>query len=144
MDPTLTPVEFASYKRFKQMRVSVPVAELQSGTGSVEVVEWLSSRRKVTVSSDTGGTLVLRSFWFPGWVAQMDGERVPIRPSTELALQTIEVPAGRHTVELSFEQTPVRRASTWIGLVALIATPALGVILGRAGLEPTAAATRET
>jgi len=66
----------------------------------------------------------------------MNGEIVPIRPSTELALQTIEVPGGRHTVDLSFEPTPVRRASFWIGLVALMATPGLGVILGRAGLRP--------
>ncbi len=138
MEPAFTPIEFASYRRFKQMRIAVPMAEFQSGEGTVEVVEWLSSRRRLTVNSDAGGTVVLRSFWFPGWAARLDGESVPIRPSADLALHTVEVPGGPHTLELAFESTFIRRASSWIGLAALLATPGLAVVLQRTSAPPPA------
>jgi hypothetical protein len=77
------------------------------------------------------------SFWFPGWTAALDGRTIPIEPSPELGLQRVSVPGGAHTLTMSFEATTVRRAASWVGLLFLAATPALGMMLRtRPGAAP--------
>ena len=48
------------------------------------------------------------TFAFPGWTVKLDGQPVPIVPSDPNGLITFEVPAGRHTITVSFEDTPIR------------------------------------
>jgi hypothetical protein len=49
----------------------------------------------------------LKTYYYPGWVARLDGEPVPLS-SDELGAQLISVPPGRHTVETRFVSTPPR------------------------------------
>lgn len=51
-----------------------------------------------------GGRLIISQAWFPGWSAQVDRQAADVE-SFEQALQAVEVPAGAHTVVLTFEPT---------------------------------------
>jgi hypothetical protein len=73
--------------------------------------------------------------WWPGWRAWVDGAPAPARPMTGSGRLAVEVPDGRHTVELRLGPTPLRAAA---GLVSL-ATALIGLgagIIGRGGRPP--------
>ncbi|MFN8532284.1 MAG: 6-pyruvoyl-tetrahydropterin synthase-related protein [Dehalococcoidia bacterium] len=74
--------------------------------------------------------LRLHVFFFPGWTARIDGQSVPIRPTTKLGLLTVDVPAGTHQVDLSFGPTALRLASLLVSLVGLSVVGLLVVGVG--------------
>jgi hypothetical protein len=77
----------------------------------------------VTVDSGSAALLVVRNVWDPGWHATVDGRPVPILV-TDYLLQGIAVPAGRHTVELRYDDP-------WVGyglLGSALALAALGAL----------------
>jgi uncharacterized membrane protein YfhO len=47
------------------------------------------------------GLLVLSDTFYPGWKAYVDGKKATIYP-TDLALRSVFLPAGEHTVEFVF------------------------------------------
>jgi uncharacterized membrane protein YfhO len=65
-------------------------------------VAWHSTRIEITVDSELGGVLALNETWYPGWIAEIDGKRVPILRA-DVLFRGLEVPAGRHRVEFRFE-----------------------------------------
>jgi len=81
----------------------------------------LSSRMRVNSAKDF--PLHLHAFYFPGWKAYLDGREAPVYPSGELAILTVDVPAGEHEVLVRFEDTAPRL----IGNVVSVLT-ALGLI----------------
>ena len=72
---------------------------------------------------DTPAPLALRLHQFaqPGWQARLDGRTVPVYPSGELGLVTVDVPAGSHSLALRFGATPARVAG------GLLATLSVGI-----------------
>lgn len=83
----------------------------------------LSQHVQVNLPHDA--LLTFNLFYFPGWLARVDGEPVPLRVSSPGGLVQVPVPAGRHTVALRFGTTPVRVAGSAISIVALVAVAAL-------------------
>jgi hypothetical protein len=61
----------------------------------------------VTVDSGSPSLLLVRNVWDPGWRATIDGRPAPVLVADYL-LQGIAVPAGRHTVELRYDDP-------WVG-----------------------------
>jgi hypothetical protein len=59
----------------------------------------------VNVESD-GGVLVLSDQYYPGWVAQVDGERVPIARAYT-SFRAVCVPPGEHTVTFRYRPRSV-------------------------------------
>jgi hypothetical protein len=59
------------------------------------------------------------TFVFPGWHAYLDGREVSIAPQDQSGLMLIDVPAGSHTLELSWQLTPPQLIGTIISLLAL-------------------------
>jgi hypothetical protein len=60
----------------------------------------LSSVR-FTVNAPAAGYVVVNETWFPGWRATVDDRPAPILRGNVI-MQAVEVPAGRHVVELRF------------------------------------------
>lgn len=58
----------------------------------------------VDVDSDAGGWLVDNDLDFPGWTAEIDGERAHINRAN-MMFRCVCVPPGRHKVELTFHPT---------------------------------------
>ncbi len=99
---------------------------LEGATLDATLVERRPTRQTWQVGGEGGGIAFPLLYW-PGWEAQVDGERVdvwPIEGSGSLALQ---VPPGEHTVVLRLGRTPVRTIAESVSLVASLA---LAVVVG--------------
>jgi len=68
------------------------------------------------------------AFYYPGWRVWVDGRAVPVTPTEPEGLISFEVPAGRHTIDVRFGETPLRLAAEAISLLSLIGLLVLMVI----------------
>jgi hypothetical protein len=84
------------------------------------------------VDSPAAWRLRLHQFQQPGWQATIDGQEVPTYPTGEMALVTVDIPAGSHQVIVRFGGTAARRAGAivsglavllWVGLAWWRARP---------------------
>ncbi len=81
---------------------------------------------RLTLETPVAFTARWHAFYFPGWRVRVDGQPVPIAPETVTGLLTFPVPAGRHTLDVRFGETPLRRAADLVSLGAgllIILTP---------------------
>ena len=67
------------------------------------------------------------TFYYPGWTAYLDGKKVDITIEPGSGLMTLPVPAGSHTLELRFRDTPVRAASIALSGLTVAAMAGLGL-----------------
>lgn len=83
------------------------------GAGGSGQVTWELNdpdHRRLQVTTSGPALLVVSENWFPGWVAEVDGEPAEVRRAN-LTLQAVEIPsAGDHTVTLRFTAPTVRSA----------------------------------
>jgi hypothetical protein len=88
-------------------------------TGEARVTGLTDSRVVVDVMSPQGGYLVLSEIYYPGWRARID--RDPPQPvhRTDLALQGVTVPAGRHVVTFEFS-SDTRHAGLALGGLGVV------------------------
>ena len=77
--------------------------------------------RRLRVTTTGPALLVVSENWFPGWVAEVDGEPAEVRRAN-LTLQAVEIPsAGTHTVTLRFT-APTVRSALRLSIVASVIT----------------------
>ena len=72
--------------------------------------------------------LIFYVFYFPGWMAELDGRSIAVGPD-EAGLIKVNVPSGQHTLSIYFGETPVRLASD-------LASIGAAVLIGLALLAP--------
>src|SRR5262249_36589852 len=77
------------------------------GAGQVTVLRRTPRRIAMRVSLERAGDVVVRQFYFPGWVARAPGWREPVaaRPSSPLGLCVFGLPPGRYDVETALTRT---------------------------------------
>ncbi|MXX55368.1 MAG: YfhO family protein [Gemmatimonadetes bacterium] len=99
-----------------------PDAVAGSG-GAAGPVSWQlfePDERRLRVTTTGPAVLVVSENWFPGWVAEVDGEPATVRRAN-LTLQAVEIPSGGdHTVTLRFTAPTVMSALRISVLAALI------------------------
>ncbi|MDE2793195.1 MAG: hypothetical protein OXL34_00105 [Gemmatimonadota bacterium] len=79
-----------------------------TGTATWELND--PDERRLRVTTTGAALLVVSENWFPGWVADIDGEPAEVRRAN-LTLQAVEIPsAGEHTVTLRFTAPTVKSA----------------------------------
>ena len=83
----------------------------------------------VTVDSPQPFRAVFNTFYFPGWRAMVDGQRVSIVPTGLYGLISLDVPAGRRDIEVRFGSTPVRIVATGLSLASVAGL--VGVLVWR-------------
>lgn len=101
-------------------------ATLPAGaTVTAEFVTPLHTRYHVR--SDEAFVLRLFLFHFPGWTARLDGVPTPIEVALPEGFITVWTPAGEHTLDIQFEDTPIRRLAWGVSgaALALLAVGAL-------------------
>jgi hypothetical protein len=59
------------------------------------------------------------AFYYPGWRVRIDGEMVSIDPTDPDGLIAFDVPAGEHSIEVRFTETPLRLAADAISVASI-------------------------
>jgi hypothetical protein len=77
---------------------------------------------KVTVYTDypRQSQVNYTKYYFPGWVAKIDGKRVGIKPGEPFGQIALVVPAGKHTLEIGYSESKMRLIFDYISLAGLI------------------------
>jgi hypothetical protein len=78
------------------------------------------NQMELVIASAEPYQAVFHTFYFPGWVAQVDGQPVSIAPISERGLIGVAMPAGLHNLQLRFRETPVRLVADGLSVLALL------------------------
>jgi hypothetical protein len=83
---------------------------------TVREIEWSSEHRKYSVSAGAASEVPVRTFFYPWWVAAVDGKRLGTRPGPDGVL-LISVPPEQVTLSLDFREP---RRSLVFGIVSIV------------------------
>jgi len=106
----------------KVNRATVPDA------ANVQIIEHRPNYDRLRVETPKKFTLRLYTFYFPGWRAYVDGERVEIDVAAPEGFITLQVPEGTHEVLVRFENTPSRRIGLAVSAAAVISLAAICIL----------------
>ncbi|MDX2041297.1 MAG: YfhO family protein [Acidobacteriota bacterium] len=81
------------------------------------IVHYEPNRLTIETNADRQTILVVSEIHYPGWVALLNGAKTPIH-QTNFLLRGIVVPAGKHTVEMSY-RAPQARNGAIISLLTI-------------------------
>ncbi|HKK25199.1 MAG TPA: YfhO family protein, partial [Gracilimonas sp.] len=87
-------------------------------TSTLEITNYTGPEITLEISRNDPGFLVLSEVYYPaGWSATLNGEEIPIY-KTNYFLRGLEIPAGKHQIELRFEPHSYTIGTTlaWISL----------------------------
>ena len=124
--PSSSPLE-ANYQA-NQVPQRLDTAVLPPG-GSVESIKYDNLSVTAQITSPERFTARYQSFDFPGWVATVDGNVVPIIPEDPSGLITFPVMAGNHTLTVQWQTTPARSALLGLSLMALAGVAVVVLVL---------------
>jgi hypothetical protein len=69
--------------------------------GTARILSYRNTEVVIEAQSPAGGYVVLNDVWFPWWMAEVDGRKVPLLRANVI-FRAVEVPPGRHTVRMTF------------------------------------------
>ena len=110
----------------KFQKVIQPMAS--DSTATIQLVAYEPNYLKYEVNSEKGGTVVFSEIYYPGWQSTVDGQPVP-HGRANYILRAMNVPAGKHTVEFTFDPASLHTTET-IAFVALGLLVLLAVVAG--------------
>ena len=88
-----------------------------SSPAQVEVQEWSSHRREMGVTTGEPTQVALRTFYYPGWSASLDGQPAAIEVLSPLHTLAVSVPSGAHHLEVRFGPSPIRVVGSILSLL---------------------------
>jgi preprotein translocase subunit SecG len=95
--------------------------EIDTQGATIEISRWDPQYREVHVSVLVPSQMRLKTYNFRGWVARVDGQLTPILSDKD-GVQQVQVPAGIHEVQVSFETTGPRAVGTVLSAIGLLMT----------------------
>jgi hypothetical protein len=72
------------------------------------------------VQAEAATRLRFNDFYYPGTRVLLDGAAVPVYPTTNLGLMTVDVPPGRHILRVDWAGTTVQQVGFGVTLVTLV------------------------
>ena len=85
---------------------------LQSdSTAKVTLTAYEANRLAYEVNAQKGGVVVFSEIYYPGWTCTVDGQNTPIARA-DYVLRAIRIPAGKHTVVMTFDPQTVHLTET--------------------------------
>jgi hypothetical protein len=91
-----------------------------SGSGQVVEARLAPQSQAFRLELAEPARVRLNTHYYPGWVVSVDGSPRAVDYENPQGLMELSLPAGSHTLQARFEDTPVRRWSTVASLVALL------------------------
>ncbi len=86
---------------------------------SVKTLSILPVNYKFETVASNSSTLILNTAYFPGWISYIDGKSQPISKNSE-GLIEVKVPPGKHFLNVTFGDTPVRNISSILSIFSFI------------------------
>ena len=129
-DPAREAVVSRPAPEFFDALVPPSAEEAAEAVGSVVWQEAEADYRRMRVTLERPGALIVSENWFPGWVAEVDGAPAEVH-RVNVTLQAIALPtAGEHVVELRYTAPTVARAlrvsaASALAVGLMLATPLL-------------------
>jgi len=98
----------------------------------VKTLTYEPNHQVYSIETSQPGILCLSEIWFPSWKATLDGASVDIH-RVNWSLRGIEIPAGKHTIELHFISNSYEtgRTLSYAGFGITIIGIALGLFMQR-------------
>lgn len=121
------------FKRIDRTGGAKDRAVVSDGEGKTEVISWKSAERVIKAAANGPAMLRIRTFYFPGWTAYVDGVKTDIRAEQGTDAMLIGIPGGKHTIELRFVDTPLRFYSKLTSLISSSAFIFLIIFFNRRG-----------
>lgn len=121
INPTETAVVDAKFKG--QLKGATEV--FKDSLSTIRLKSYAPNRLVYESSSPKDGVVVFSEIYYPGWQATIDGTPVDIARA-DYILRAINVPAGKHTIEMWFDPQSLHTTETiaYVALVLLL----LGVV----------------
>lgn len=115
-----TPKELYTPKALAEMGKRAP-AEFVGSQGTAVVTRFRDRDIQVAVTTTTGGSLLVRQFFYPGWAARDEaGMWLNTQPSQPEGLISVMVPPGSHHLELILPMGKVELVSWLISALSLV------------------------
>ena len=105
----------------------------QDSTTFVVLKEYEANRLAYEATSTKGGVVVFSDIYYPGWSCTIDGKETSIA-RVNYVLRAIQVPAGKHSIVMSFYPKSVQVTET-IAYIALALLVVLTLIYGLVSLR---------
>jgi hypothetical protein len=115
-----TPPELYTPKALAELGQRPP-SEFVDSRDKAMVTSFADRDIEITTNSATGGPLLVRQFFYPGWTARDEaGEVLSVRPSQPEGLISIAVPSRAHHVHLTLPLGNVELASWLISVLSAL------------------------
>ncbi len=98
---------------------ALPPIVVESGDAEPRAIDDFGAHQIYELSARSASIVTLRTLYFPGWVARVNGQPAEIVPSKEGYMQ-LAVEPGEHRIHLDFEDTRPRRTGKIISALALL------------------------
>lgn len=96
-------------------------AKVVDGIARVLVLEWKPRLLRLEVNATTGGQVVLRQFYYPGWTARTDqGLALCVAPDAQTGLLRVRFPIGRHAVTVQLVAGIAEKVGWGISLFTIV------------------------
>jgi hypothetical protein len=113
----------------KQFADVLGQARQQDSVSVVSITGYEPNQLSYDVETSSGGVGVFSEIFYPGWTATIDGQPAELG-RVDYVLRALQVPAGKHKVELSFKPRSVQTTETVayvsLGLLMLLVLVVIG------------------
>jgi hypothetical protein len=94
---------------------------------TVDTLSHRSESDSLAIDTPAPFSATMRTLYWPGWQVYLNGQAVPLTITEPTGLIQLEIPAGRHRLDLHLESTPLRTAGLGLSLTAFVILFAVGV-----------------
>jgi len=99
---------------------ALPRQKIEVEEGELSFLEESPTRFRVKVNASKETKIFFHNYYYPGWQAEIDGEKTKIEIGKPYGDMAVSVPAGEHRVIFSFKETPLRAFSNYLALFSLL------------------------
>ncbi len=110
----------------------------ESASLAILEADWRGTAARLQLDSHQTQTLTFDWLFMPGWAAFIDGQPIPVYPSSRAGLVAVDVPAGQFELEIALAPTRVQTLAAALSGLGLLGA------LGLLAVKPAFAAEADT
>ncbi len=114
--------------------VYAPDKPTASNNSNITILDYKKQSNHVSaiITAAKSSTITMPVVYFPNWTLSIDNVKTNYRTTPDLGLIQFDLTQGKHTINLSFSDTPIRKTANIISLLSII----LAIILSRPSKKP--------